>query len=72
MKMHNLTWSCAWIDPNGCWIKGFLFREVEEKIWHSKGNFTLFFWQNLDFKYTLDAEMSLEEEEIKRFKDWVV
>ena len=31
-----------------------------------------FFWWNLDFKYSLDAEMSLEEQETKRFKDCVV
>ena len=27
------------------------------------------FLQNVDFKHSLDAEIDLEEEEIKRFKD---
>ena len=31
---------------------------------------SIFFWQNFDFKHSMDAEMSLEEqEEIKRFKE---
>ena len=70
--MHNLTWSRAQIDPIVHWIIGFSFRDYEDKIWHSRGNFSLFFWRNLEFKYSLDVKMSLEEEEIKRFKGWVV
>ena len=37
-------------------------------IWISKGEIYTFFPKNLDLKYSLDAEMSLEEEEIKMFK----
>ena len=72
MKMHNLTQSHARIDPIDHWIKGFSFHDFEDIIWHSIGDFSLFFWRNVNFKHSLDAEMSLEEEEIKRFEDWVV
>ena len=51
------------------WIKGSSFHNFEDKIRHSSGDFSLFFRRNHDFKHFLDMEMSLEEEEIKRFKD---
>ena len=70
IKMHNLTWSHSRIDPIDHWVKSFSFRNFEDIIWHSRGDFSLVFQQNLDFKHFLDAEMSLEEEEIKRIKDW--
>ena len=69
MKTHNLNRSRARIDPIDRWIKGFLFCNFEDEIRHSRGNFSLFFLRNLYFKHSLDAEMSLEEEEMKRFKD---
>ena len=69
MKKHNLTRSHTRINPINRQIKGFSFRKFKDKIRHLRGNFSLFFRQNLDFKYSLDMEMSLEEEEIKRFKD---
>ena len=68
-KTHNLTQSRAQIDPIDCQIKGFSFRDFEAKIWHLIGNFSSFFRQNLDFRHSLDMEMSLEDEAIKRFKD---
>ena len=65
-KTHNLTW----YDPIDCWTKGFSFHEFESEFHNSIDEISLFFWQNLDFKHSLDAKMSLEEKEIKRFKDW--
>ena len=38
-------------------------------IQSSRGEISLFFRQNLDFKHSLEAELSLEEEEIKRYMD---
>ena len=70
MKVHNLFWSFALIDLIDRQIKGFSFRKFEDKIQYSRGNFSLFFWLNLDFKHSLDAEMSLEEEWGKWFNDW--
>ena len=69
MKKYNLIWSRAWIDQINRWIKGFSFLDFEDKIQNSRGNFSLFFWWNLDFKHSRDAKMSLEEEEINKFKD---
>ena len=67
-KCKHLTQMHAQIDSHDC----FSFCEFKDKIRHSRGDFFLFFRQTLDFKHSLDAEMSLEEEEIKRFKDLVV
>ena len=53
-------------------IKGFLFCDFVDKIWHSRGDFSLFFRRNLDFKHSLNVEIDLEEDEIKRFKDYDV
>ena len=69
MKTHNLTPNSCRVDPIDFRTKGFLFRNFEDKIRHLRGDFSLFFWQNLDFKHSLDAETSIEEEKIKRFKD---
>ena len=68
-KTRNLTQSCARNDPIDCRIKGFLFCDFENKVRHSRSNFFQFSPQNLDFKHSMDAEMSLEEEESERFKD---
>ena len=68
-KTHNRTQSRARIDPIDRWINEFLFHNFEDKIRHSRGNFSLFFQQNIDFKHSLDAKIDLEEEEIKRVKD---
>ena len=39
------------------------------KIQTSNGEFFLFSWKNLNFKHSLDIEISLEEEANKKFKD---
>ena len=69
MKTHNLTGNRARNDPIDHRIKGFSFHDFDDKIHHSRGDFSLFFQQNLDFKHSLEAKIDLEEEEIKRFKD---
>ena len=43
MKTHNVTQSRAQIDPIDRQIKGFFFRNFEDEIRHSIGNFSLFF-----------------------------
>ena len=53
-------------------IKGFSFRDFEDEVQHSRGDFSLFFQWNLTFKNSLDAKIDLEEEKRKRFKDWDV
>ena len=40
------------------------------KIQSSSGKFLLLPWWNLDFENSLDVEMSLKEEENKRFKNF--
>ena len=49
--------------------KAFHFVFSKMKIQNSRGEISLFFRQNLDFKHFMDAEMSLKEEEIKRFNN---
>ena len=71
-KTYNLTWSHARKDPIDYQIKGFSFHDFENKIWHSRGDFSLFFRWNFNFKHSLDVEINLDEEEIERFKDWDV
>ena len=69
MKKIILTQISAPIDLIDCRIRGFSFRNFKDKILQSRGDFSLFFQLNLDLKHSLDAEMSLKEEEINRFKD---
>ena len=58
-------------DPIDCRIKGFSFCDFKDSYRHSRGKFSLFFWQNLTFNHSLDTKMSLEEEEAsKRLNDW--
>ena len=72
-KTRNLTRRYAWNDPIDRQIKGFWLCNFENEVQSSRGDFFRFFLQNLDFKHSLDMKMSLEEEEeSKRFKDWVV
>ena len=68
-KTHNLTQSYARNDSIDHRIKGFLFHDFKNKVQHLRVDFFLFSPQNLDFKHSLNAEMSLEEEESKRFDD---
>ena len=69
MKTRNLTPSRTGNNPINHWIQGFSFRDFKNKVRRSRGDFFLFSPVNLDFKPSLHAEMSLEEEEIKIFKD---
>ena len=67
MKTHNLTQSRAWNDPTNRRIQGFSFRDFENEVWCSRCDFLWFPWSISDFKHSLDAEMNLEDAEIKRF-----
>ena len=60
MKTRNLTWSRARNDPINYRIQGFLFRDFKNEVRRSRCDFFHFFQPILDFKYSLDAEMSLE------------
>ena len=60
-KTRNLNQSRArnyLIDRS---IKGFSFHNFKNKVRRSRVDFFRFSPQNLDFKYSVDAEMSLEE-----------
>ena len=72
MKTRNLTQSRAWNDPINHRIKSFSFCDFENKVRRSWCDFFWFSPPILDFKYSLDVEMSLTEVEIKWFEDWVV
>ena len=65
MKTHNLTQSHAQNDPINCRLQGFSFRDLENKFERSRCDFFRFSPSILDFKYSSDAKMSLEEVEIK-------
>ena len=41
-KTYNVTQIHTRNDPIDCQIKGFLFRDLEDKIRHSRGDFSLF------------------------------
>ena len=69
LKILNLTQSRAQNDPINCWIQGFSSRDFENKVWRSRYDFFQFFQPILDFKLSLDAKMSLEDEKFKRFSD---
>ena len=56
-------------DPIDCRIQGFSLRDFENKVWCSRCDFPKFSRSISDFKNSLDAEMSLEDAEIKRFPD---
>ena len=67
--MHNLTLSRTRSDPIDYLINGFLFHDFEYEFRHSRSDLSLFSQQNLTFKHSFNAEINLEEEESKRFKD---
>ena len=62
---RNLTRSRTQNDPINRQIKGFSFRNFKNEVQCSRGDFFWFSPQNLDFKFSLGAKTSLEEEEIK-------
>ena len=51
--------------------KGFHLAFLKTNIQSSRDEIFLFFWWNLDFKHFLDVQMNVEEEEIKRLKNWL-
>ena len=67
MKRLNLTQSRARNDPINCQIQGFSLLDFENEVRRSRCDFFQFSQPLLDFKHSLDVEMSLEEEEFKRF-----
>ena len=69
MKRCNLAQSRTRNDPINRRIQGFSFCDFENEVQRSRCDFFRFFPPNLDFKPSLDAKISLEEEEFKRFKD---
>ena len=69
-KAHNLTRDSNRNDPINHRIQGFSFSDLENDRRHSRVELSLFFRRNLTFNHSVDAEMSLkEEEESERFKD---
>ena len=68
MKTQFLTQDSAQIDPIARWIRGFSFREFEDDRWRSRINFSIFSQRNVTFKYSSDAEVSLEARGSKIFK----
>ena len=69
MKTLNLTQSHAQNDLINSRIQGFSFRNFENKVWHSRCGFFQLGQLILDFKHSLNAKMSLGDEELKRFSD---
>ena len=69
MKTLNLTQSRTRNDPINRRIQGFSFRDFENDIRHSRWGFFQFSRPILDLKHSLDTEMILEGEEVKRFSD---
>ena len=65
METRNLIQSHARNDSINRQIRGFSFCDFKNKVWRSRYDFFRFFQPILDFKHSLDAEMSLEELEIK-------
>ena len=62
-KTCNVAQNRAQNDPIHCRIKAFHSAFWKTKIQSSSSKFFMFSQWNLDFKYSLDAEMTLEEEE---------
>ena len=67
-----LTRNIAQNDPIDWRIKGTLLCDFEHEFWHLRSDFLQFSQWNLTFKHSLDAEVDVEEEESKSFKDWNV
>ena len=68
-KTHNLTRDSDRNDPIDRWIKCFSFRDFEGDHRRSRGKFSILFRQNLTFNHFVNAEMSLQANVSKRFKD---
>ena len=68
-ETYNLTRDSDRNDPINCRIQGFSFRDFENELRCSSGEFFLIDEQNLTFNHSMDTEMSLEVIVSKRFKD---
>ena len=68
-KTHNLTRDSDRNDPINHRIQGFSFRDFENDLRCSRGEFSIINRQNLTFNHSVVAKMSLEVIESKRFKD---
>ena len=68
-KTQILTQDSSQNDPIDRWIKGFSFRDFGDDCRYLRSDFFLFSPQNLTFKHSSNAEINLEDEESKRFKD---
>ena len=62
-KTQILNQNNAQNDPIDHRIKGSLFRDFEDKFWHSRNDFSRFSPQNLAFKHSLDTNITIEDEE---------
>ena len=67
MKTLNQIWIRARNDPINRRIQGFSFRDLKNEVRRRRCDFLRFSRPILNFKYSLDAEMSLEDEEFKIF-----
>ena len=65
----NPTRSRARNEPITRRVQGFSFHDFEDEVWRSRCDFFRFPQSISDLKHSLDAEMSLEDVEIKRFSD---
>ena len=68
-KTRNLTRDSDRNDPINRRIQGFSFRDFENNRRCSRGELSLIDRRNLTFNHSVDAKMSLEAIESKRFKD---
>ena len=55
----KLTQIHAYNDPINLWIKAFHFVISKIEFQNSNNSFSPFLYQNLDWKFSIDAEMSL-------------
>ena len=67
-KTHNLTQDRDQNNPINRRIQGFSFHDFEDDHWCLRGEFSLFYRQNLTSNHFVDVEMSLKVIESKRFK----
>ena len=63
MKTRNLTQISLRNDPINRRMQGFIFRVSEDEVWSSRCEFSFLFQLNFEFKDSMGAEMSQEQEE---------
>ena len=71
-KTCNLTRNCTRDDTINCRIKAFHYVIRKIKIQSSINKFFVLPKKNLNFEHSLDMELSLEEDQNKIFKNYVV